>query len=79
MSNADLSPLFEPIKIGKLNLKNRIVMAPMCSRLPTADGEVTPEHPRGAGAPDEGLSDVDGRAVGVWVHAGADFRLYTAD
>ncbi len=41
MSNADLSPLFEPIKIGKLNLKNRIVMAPMCSRLPTADGEVT--------------------------------------
>ena len=28
MSNADLSPLFQPIKIGKLNLKNRIVMAP---------------------------------------------------
>ena len=41
MSTADFSPLFEPIKIGKLNLKNRIVMAPMCSRLPTADGEVT--------------------------------------
>jgi len=41
MSNADLPPLFQPIKIGKLNLKNRIVMAPMCSRLPTADGEVT--------------------------------------
>lgn len=42
MLTTDFSPLFDPIKIGKLNLKNRIVMAPMCSRLPTADGEVTP-------------------------------------
>jgi 2,4-dienoyl-CoA reductase-like NADH-dependent reductase (Old Yellow Enzyme family)/thioredoxin reductase len=42
MSTTDFSPLFNPIKIGKLTLKNRIVMAPMCSRLPTADGEVTP-------------------------------------
>ena len=25
MSNADLSPLFQPIKLGKLNLKNRVV------------------------------------------------------
>ena len=41
MPTNDFSPLFQPIKIGKLNLKNRIVMAPMCSRLPTADGEVT--------------------------------------
>ena len=36
-----IAPLFEPIKIGKLKLENRIVMAPMCSRLHTADGEVT--------------------------------------
>ena len=35
------APLFEPIKIGKLKLENRIVMAPMCSRLHTANGEVT--------------------------------------
>jgi 2,4-dienoyl-CoA reductase-like NADH-dependent reductase (Old Yellow Enzyme family)/thioredoxin reductase len=42
MPTTDFSPLFNPIKIGKLALKNRIVMAPMCSRLPTADGEVTP-------------------------------------
>ena len=41
MPTEDFSPLFTPIKIGKLELKNRIVMAPMCSRLPTADGEVT--------------------------------------
>lgn len=34
---------------------------------------------RGAGAADEGLSDVDGRAIGVWVHAGADFGLDTVD
>ena len=26
MSNADFSPLFQPIKIGKLNLKNRVVI-----------------------------------------------------
>jgi 2,4-dienoyl-CoA reductase-like NADH-dependent reductase (Old Yellow Enzyme family) len=37
----DLSALFQPIKIGKLTLKNRIIMAPMCSRLPTPEGEVT--------------------------------------
>ena len=42
MPTTDFSPLFNPIKIGKLALKNRIIMAPMCSRLPTADGEVTP-------------------------------------
>ena len=40
MSTADFSPLFNPIKIGKVTLKNRIVMAPMCSRLPTADDEL---------------------------------------
>jgi len=40
-SASNLSTLIEPIKIGKLTLKNRIVMAPMCSRLPTPEGEVT--------------------------------------
>jgi 2-enoate reductase len=34
------APLFEPIKIGKLKLPNRIVMAPMCSRLHTAGDSV---------------------------------------
>ena len=34
---------------------------------------------RGAGAADEGLSDVDGRAIDVWVHAGADFGLDAVD
>ncbi|HTY53974.1 MAG TPA: FAD-dependent oxidoreductase [Candidatus Binataceae bacterium] len=37
----DLSVLYQPIALNKLNLKNRIVMAPMCSRLPTPEGEVT--------------------------------------
>ena len=41
MSSNPYAPLFDPIKIGKLKLPNRIVMAPMCSRLHTADGEVT--------------------------------------
>lgn len=41
MAVEEFSVLFQPIEIGRLKLKNRIVMAPMCSRLPTADGEVT--------------------------------------
>ncbi|MEE8470583.1 MAG: NADH oxidase, partial [Dehalococcoidia bacterium] len=38
---AKLSKLFEPIKIGKMELKNRIVMPAMCSKLPTEFGAVT--------------------------------------
>ena len=34
---------------------------------------------RRAGAADEGLSDVDGRAIGVWVHARADFGSDAVD
>ena len=37
----DLDVLYQPITLNKLQLKNRIVMAPMCSRLPTPEGEVT--------------------------------------
>ena len=33
--------LFDPIKIGSLQLKNRIVMPPMATGLATAEGEVT--------------------------------------
>jgi 2,4-dienoyl-CoA reductase (NADPH2) len=35
--------LFEPIWIRRLELKNRIVMAPMTTRLAGPDGPVTPE------------------------------------
>ena len=42
----DFSPLFEPLAIGsgdrKLVLKNRMVMAPMITRLASGQGEVTP-------------------------------------
>ncbi|MGA2681707.1 MAG: hypothetical protein ABSF44_07915, partial [Candidatus Bathyarchaeia archaeon] len=33
--------LLQPIKIGPLSLRNRIVMAPMCSRLAGSNGSVT--------------------------------------
>lgn len=33
--------LFEPLVIGKLKLKNRVVMAPMCTNYGTLDGYVT--------------------------------------
>ena len=33
--------LFEPIKIGKLELKNRVIMAAMVSNFATKDGFVT--------------------------------------
>lgn len=37
--------LFEPIQLGKLKLKNRIVMAPMCMySVVKRDGELTPFH-----------------------------------
>lgn len=36
--------LFDPIKIGNLHLKNRLVMAPMESHLGNADGSVSPEQ-----------------------------------
>ena len=35
--------LFQPIQIGSLQLKNRLVMAPMESHLGNADGSVSPE------------------------------------
>ena len=42
----DFSPLFEPLAIGrgdrKIILKNRMVMAPMITRLANGQGEVTP-------------------------------------
>lgn len=39
-----LSRLFDPIRIGNLQLKNRIVMAPMESHLGNADGSVSTEQ-----------------------------------
>jgi 2,4-dienoyl-CoA reductase (NADPH2) len=36
--------LFDPIRIGNLQLKNRIVMAPMESHLGNADGSVSTEQ-----------------------------------
>jgi 2,4-dienoyl-CoA reductase-like NADH-dependent reductase (Old Yellow Enzyme family) len=38
---ADAKKLFEPIKIGNLELKNRIIMAAMVSNFATPDGYVT--------------------------------------
>lgn len=35
--------LFEPIHVGRLELANRLVMAPMTTNFAAADGEVTPE------------------------------------
>lgn len=32
--------LFEPITVNKMTLKNRIVMEPMCSNIPTVTGEI---------------------------------------
>ena len=37
-----MAGLFEPFPIGKLELKNRVVMSPMLLPLATDDGEVTP-------------------------------------
>jgi 2,4-dienoyl-CoA reductase-like NADH-dependent reductase (Old Yellow Enzyme family)/thioredoxin reductase len=36
-----LEKIFEPVKIGTLNLMNRIVMAPMFSQFASSEGEVT--------------------------------------
>lgn len=41
-----MAGLFDPIDIKGLKLKNRIVMAPMETRMATADGEVTERHIR---------------------------------
>lgn len=41
---ASLSCLFQPIHIGKVKVRNRIVMPPMCSRLSTPEGYVTKEQ-----------------------------------
>ena len=38
---AELRRLFEPVRIGKLELKNRIVMPALCSKLPTEFGAVS--------------------------------------
>lgn len=40
---ADFSKLFDPIVVGKVLLKNRIVMAPMATNLATKEGIVTDE------------------------------------
>ena len=34
--------LFSPMKIGKVEIKNRVVMAPMCMGFGQFDGRVTP-------------------------------------
>jgi len=36
--------LFEPMQIGNIKLKNRIVMAPMATNFPSPDGYVTQRH-----------------------------------
>ncbi len=36
-----LNHLFQPIKIGSMEVKNRLVMPPMCTRLASVHGEVT--------------------------------------
>lgn len=38
-----LSKLFEPGSIGKMVLKNRIIMAPISTNLAGGDGQVTQE------------------------------------
>jgi 2,4-dienoyl-CoA reductase-like NADH-dependent reductase (Old Yellow Enzyme family)/thioredoxin reductase len=38
-----LSNLFSPISIGKLQVKNRVVLPPMCTRIATHEGYVTKE------------------------------------
>lgn len=40
---AQFEKLFEPVQVGPLQLSNRIVMPPMCTRLATPDGYVTRE------------------------------------
>jgi NADPH2 dehydrogenase/N-ethylmaleimide reductase len=41
MSNPDLTPLFEPLRLGDLELANRIVMAPMTRNRAEPDGTPT--------------------------------------
>ena len=36
--------LFNPISIGLMKVRNRIVMPPMCSRLATPEGYITKEQ-----------------------------------
>lgn len=35
--------IWEPVQIGTIKTKNRIVMAPMCTRLANPDGSVSPQ------------------------------------
>lgn len=35
--------LFEPAKIGSLQLRNRVIMAPLSTNFPSVSGEITPE------------------------------------
>ena len=37
----NFSVMFEPIQIGKMKVKNRIVMAPMHTKFESESGEVT--------------------------------------
>jgi 2,4-dienoyl-CoA reductase-like NADH-dependent reductase (Old Yellow Enzyme family) len=39
-----MSRLIDPLKIGRLNLRNRIVMPPMATEYATQDGEATEKH-----------------------------------
>ena len=41
MATSDLSHLFSPLSIGKLQLRNRIVLPPMGNRYPSFGGRVT--------------------------------------
>jgi 2,4-dienoyl-CoA reductase-like NADH-dependent reductase (Old Yellow Enzyme family)/thioredoxin reductase len=71
----DFSPLFEPLAVGsgdrKLVLKNRLIMAPMITRLASGHGEVTPrmvdyysERAKGGiGAVTVEAMDIEERAV----------------
>ena len=38
---AEFEKLFEPIKIDTMDLKNRIVMPPFCTKFSNRDGSVT--------------------------------------
>ena len=39
----ELKHLFTPIRVGNLNIKNRLVVPPMCTRMATPEGYVTKE------------------------------------
>jgi len=57
--------LFKPIKINKLEIKNRIVMAPMCTFLNTHDGYVNDPTLAYFAARAKGVADRTGRVAGL--------------